>query len=198
MGLCQPLQKVHVDRNGGPTPRRRSAAHAPSTRRPSHLPLPRASTRHTIPHASPPTNRTSHSTALPPAFSTLHSITHNPCTHTPTTCLRAETSGLPVRIKKTQTRSSGRTGQTTSHTTSVSTTRTRHAQHQSSRASSARKAAATARGRTCTAGTSQFRTSPCLSCPVVPEAAHTSTPQPRARARTARKSTSGTDSECSG
>ena len=113
-----------MDENGGPTPRRRSAAHAPSTRPPSHFPLSRASTRHTIPHASPPTDRPTHSEALPPTASTSHSITHNPCTNTPTTCLRAETPGLPERFKTTQTRSSGRTGKTTSHTRSSSTTKT--------------------------------------------------------------------------
>ena len=91
-----------MDENGGPTPRRRSAAHAPSTRRPSHLPLPRASTRHTIPHASPPTNRTSHSTALPPAFSTSHSNTHS--AHCSTNYLPSggDTRPRPERFKRTR------------------------------------------------------------------------------------------------
>ena len=114
----------HVDRNGGPTPRRRSAARAPSTRHTSHSTLSHASTQHTIPHAPPPTDRPKHSTALPPTFSTLDSNTHNPCTHTPTTCLRAETSGLPVRLKKTQARTSRRTDKTTSRTSSSNTTST--------------------------------------------------------------------------
>ena len=38
--------------------------------------------------------------ALHPTVSTSHSITHNPCTHTPTTCLRVETPGLGRRDSK--------------------------------------------------------------------------------------------------
>ena len=75
-------------------PRSPGAPHARpvrDTRATSRSRARRASTRHTIPHASPPTNRPTHSTALPPTLSTSHSNTHTPYTHTPTTCLRAET-----------------------------------------------------------------------------------------------------------
>ena len=173
-------QKVHVDQNGGPTPRRRSAAHAPSTRRPSHLPLPRASTRHTIPHASPPANRTSHSTALPPALSTSHSITHNPCTHTPTTCLRAETSGLPVRINKTHARTSRRTDKTTSRTSSSSTTSTTTWRHCPFRASSARYASPTGRRGAGADNPNHLEADPHPSRPAAPAETRTNATEPRA------------------
>ena len=169
-----------MDENGGPTPRRRSAAHAPSTRRPSHLPLPRASTRHTIPHASPPTSRPTHSEALHPTVSTSHSITHNPCTHTPTTCLRAETSGLPVRFKRTHDRTSDRTEKTTSRTSSGSATSTTTWQQGSFRAHSARYVPACDRERPGTASPGHFGAGQHASCPAAPAETRTSAAEPRA------------------
>ena len=169
-----------MDQNGGPTPRRRGAAHAPSTRHTSHSTLSHASTQHTIPHAPPPTNRPKHSTALPPTFSTLDSNTHNPCTHTPTTCLRAETSGLPVRLKKTQARTSGRTDKTTSRTSSSNTTSTTTWRQGPSRSHSARYVPTCDRERPGTASSGHVGAGQHASRPAAPAETRTSAAEPRA------------------